>query len=45
MKQPNQGKWLDGGRVGSIHPTGLAFFGKKAVDARHKAGHDDQKRF
>jgi hypothetical protein len=28
MKQPNQRKMLDGRRVGTIHPTDLAF-GKK----------------
>jgi hypothetical protein len=44
MKQPNRGKWLDDGPVGSIHPTNSAFLWKKAVDARHKAGHDEHER-
>jgi hypothetical protein len=44
MKQPNQEKWLDGGRAYSIHPKGLGSIGKKPVDARHKPGHEERER-
>jgi hypothetical protein len=44
MKQPNQGKWLDGRPVDSNPSKGLGFRAKKAVDARHKGGHDEAER-